>query len=73
MFTSIMRVLHEQLPCSRNFFSMKRKYRSKQFVKGTFSETKIKEIARPRMVRGLSMSKSPTRKNSSLSCSSRGS
>ena len=30
MFTSIMRVLHEMLPCSRNFFSMKRKYRMKQ-------------------------------------------
>jgi len=27
MFTSIMRVLHEMLPFSRNFFSMKRKYR----------------------------------------------
>lgn len=27
MFTSMMRVLHEILPCSRNFFSMKRKYR----------------------------------------------
>ena len=30
MFTSLMRVLHEMLPCSRNFFSMKRKYRQRQ-------------------------------------------
>ena len=28
MFTSLMRVLHEKLPCSRNFFKMKQKYRA---------------------------------------------
>ena len=32
MFTSIMRVLHEMLPCSRNFFSMKRKYKMRQIA-----------------------------------------
>lgn len=29
MFISIMRVLHEMLPCSRNFFKMKKKYKEK--------------------------------------------
>ena len=28
MFTSLMRVLHETLPCSRNFFKMRRKFRN---------------------------------------------
>ena len=76
MFTSIMRVLHELLPCSRNFFSMKRQYyRAKQLTHDNNEEiqTKVKEIARPRMVRGLSMSRSPTRKLSSRSTSSIGS
>lgn len=27
MFTGIMRCLHEKLPCSKNFFNMKRRYR----------------------------------------------
>ena len=62
MFTGIMRVLHEMLPCSRNFFSMKRKYRMAQQARDDVTErrTKIKEIASPRMVRGLSLSKSPS-------------
>ena len=70
MFTSIMRVLHEMLPCSRNFFNMKRKYRQ---VQKENEETKdegspgrrIREIASPRIVRGLSLGKSPTRRPSS--------
>ena len=67
MFTSIMRVLHEMLPCSRNFFSMKRKYRMAQRPRedGTERRTKVKEIASPRMVRGLSLGKSPTARGTS--------
>lgn len=68
MFTSIMRVLHETLPCSRNFFGMKRKYRLRQLaIDEEFNthESKIREIASPRIVRGLSLGKSPTRRQSS--------
>lgn len=70
MFTSIMRVLHEMLPCSRNFFSMKRKYRQRQLLidednASDFARAqRIREIASPRMVRGLSLGKSPSRKQS---------
>mmetsp|Transcript_6501 Transcript_6501/g.8768 ORF Transcript_6501/g.8768 Transcript_6501/m.8768 type:complete len:119 (-) Transcript_6501:878-1234(-) len=71
MFTSLMRVLHEMLPCSRNFFMMKRKYRASQLEQ---EETKsdgrrIREIASPRFVRGLSLGKSPSRRPSSRGCS----
>ena len=72
MFTSIMRVLHEMLPCSRNFFSMKRNYRQTR-DNASDIQPKIKEIATPRMVRGLSLGRSPSRKLSSRSCSSVGS
>ena len=68
MFTSIMRVLHETLPCSRNFFGMKRKYRLRQLAideEFPTHESKIREIASPRIVRGLSLGKSPTRRQSS--------
>ena len=70
-----MRVLHEILPCSQNFFSMKRRYRSKQLSLDNCEEVqpKVKEIAKPKMVRGLSLSRSPTRKLSSRSASSVGS
>lgn len=67
MFTSIMRVLHEMLPCSRNFFNMKRKFRAQQNEDD--EQRKIREIASPRMVRGLSLGRSPTRKISSRGCS----
>ena len=64
-----MRVLHETLPCSRNFFSMKRKYRVRQNAKNEEEpnnrESKIREIASPRIVRGLSLGKSPVRRQSS--------
>lgn len=71
MFTSIMRVLHEMLPCSRNFFSMKRKYRMMQASDHDRSpeSRKIREIASPRLVRGLSLGKSPSRRISSRGCS----
>jgi len=67
MFTSIMRVLHEMLPCSRNFFNMKRKYRLKQAERDENAGEirSVREIASPRFVRGLSLGKSPTRRQSS--------
>ena len=30
MFTSLMRVLHEMLPCSASYFSMRKKYLENQ-------------------------------------------
>ena len=65
-----MRVLHEMLPCSRNFFSMKRKYRLRQAAEQVEEAAdsraqRIREIATPRMVRGFSLSKSPSRRQSS--------
>ena len=65
MFTSIMRVLHEMLPCSRNYFSMKRKYRQRQTAQDSENRRNLREIASPRMVRGLSLGGSPTRRGSS--------
>ena len=67
MFTGLMRVLHETLPCSKNYFHMKRKYkRKKRKLSGAAladetDEAFIKTIASPRMVRGLSIGKSPGR------------
>jgi len=71
MFTSIMRVLHEMLPCSRNFFSMKRKYRLRQQdnEERKSEGRRIREIASPRFVRGLSLGKSPSRRPTSRDCS----
>lgn len=66
MFTSLMRVLHENLPCSRNFFSLKKKYRIQQSSNDEEEGRRnIREIASPRIVRGLSIGGSPTRRGSS--------
>lgn len=69
MFTSLMRVLHDCLPCSKNFFHMKRQYRARNCdfdremsPTAGASQMTIKAIASPRMVRGLSIGKSPGRK-----------
>ena len=70
MFTSMMRVLHACLPCSKNFFHMKRVYRARlgDFERETSAATQassaqaIKAIASPRLVRGLSIGKSPGRR-----------
>jgi hypothetical protein len=72
MFTSLMRVLHEMLPCSKNFFNMKRKYRLSQAEDddGNRSDNRrVREIASPRIVRGLSLHKSPSRRLSSRGAS----
>lgn len=76
MFTSLMRVLHETLPCSRNFFKMKQTFREEQEeeTKDGVEERKegrrIRKIATPKVVRGLSLSKSPSRRASGISFSS---
>ena len=65
MFTSMMRVLHDCLPCSKNFFHMKRMYRARNYDfdrEMSPPASSIKAIASPRLVRGLSIGKSPGRK-----------
>ena len=64
MFTSLMRVLHDSLPCSKNFFHMKRQWRqhASEYEYEVNPAATIKAIASPRLVRGLSIGKSPGRK-----------
>jgi hypothetical protein len=57
MFYSIMAVLQERLPCSKNFFRMKKLYRSKlggDSNAGRKSMSPHRTIASPSMVKGLS-------------------
>lgn len=71
MFLALMRVLHETLPCSKNFFSMKRKFRARQLECNADAQPqKIREISSPRIVRGLSLGKSPVRRPSSRASNS---
>ena len=84
MFTSLMRVLNETLPCSRNFFKMKQTSRNEQDEdeerKGGVEDDResrssrwkrnVVKIATPRIVRGLSLGKSPSRRTSMSSLSS---
>ena len=70
MFTALMRVLHETLPCSKNYFHIKRAFRRKQKLAGiqipgeVDNDDNIKTIASPKLVRGLSLGKSPSRNKS---------
>ena len=57
MYFSIMSLLHEQLPCSQNFFRLKKLYRAKMtnnFNNNRKSQSPARCIASPNMVRGLS-------------------
>jgi hypothetical protein len=57
MFYSIMAVLQERLPCSSNFFRMKKLYRSKLNADtnlGRKSMSPHRTIASPSLVKGLS-------------------
>lgn len=52
MFYSLMSILHEKLPCSANYFRMRRKF--KEQYKECQSPTKL--IASPNIMRGLKKS-----------------
>jgi hypothetical protein len=57
MFCSIMRVLHDNLPCTKNYFIQKRRYRnlmnSVNPTRRRSSSPSVKEIASPKFVKGL--------------------
>lgn len=57
MFYSLMRVLHEKLPCTKNFFNKRKHYRQKEEeVSPIRYQSTMKAIASPTMVRGLAIS-----------------
>ena len=57
MFCSIMRVLHDNLPCTKNYYIQKRRYRdlmnSVNPMRRRSSSPSVKEIASPKFVKGL--------------------
>ena len=56
MFYSIMRVLHEKLPCTKNFFRMKKQYREKISLSSPLPLTqKLSALASQKMVQGLAL------------------
>lgn len=55
MFYSLMAILHERLPCSKNFFRMKKTFRDREH-QGECSSP-VRTIASPKMIRGLSITK----------------
>ena len=56
MFYSLMAVLHEKLPCATNYFRLRKKFKDLHKT-----ESPIRTLASPRMIRGLSI---PKNKNS---------
>ena len=60
MFYSLMVILHEKLPCARNFYRLRQKFREKD---ANYQQTQmdnsspIRTIASPKMIRGLSITK----------------
>ena len=55
MFYSLMACLHEKLPCAKNYFRMRKKFREQQDYKGYMSP--VRAMASPKMIRGLSIPK----------------
>jgi hypothetical protein len=60
MFYSLMSVLHEKLPCAKNFYRLRNNFRRKdpkyqQAIKENASP--IRTIASPKLIRGLSITK----------------
>lgn len=56
MFYSLMAILHERLPCAKGFYRLKRSYRDKHLGEAR-SNSPIRTIASPKMIRGLSIKK----------------
>lgn len=57
MYFSLIQLLHEQLPCSQNFFRLKKIYRARMtqgYNNARKSQSPARAIASPNMVRGLS-------------------
>ena len=71
MFYSLMAILHMQLPCAGNFFRLKKQYRDLNRDNNA-SNSPIRTIASPKMIRGLSITKkSKNEKDSDFSGSPR--
>lgn len=61
MFYSLMSILHERIPLSKNFYKIRKKYRSNINNLTNSSETSpVRIIASPNMVKGLSLSRTTT-------------
>lgn len=61
-FFSLMALLHERLPCAPNIFRMKRVFRKQNALGETISvscksQSPVREIASPRMMKGISLFK----------------
>ena len=63
MFYSLMAILHMQLPCAGNFFRLKKEYRNQNPNRNNESNSPIRTIASPKMIRGLSITKGMRNKN----------
>ena len=61
MFFSIMRVLHDTLPCTKNFGRKRKNYRLKVEEQSPIPlPNAVKAIASPKMVKGLSLTSGRT-------------
>ena len=56
MFYSLMAILHERLPIATTFFRLKKQYRDMRKDRGECSSP-VRTIASPKMIRGLSITK----------------
>jgi hypothetical protein len=59
MFYNLMSLFHDKLPCSQNFFRLKKIFRTKLRAAGDGSDSPIRSIASPSL-----MQKNASRKNS---------
>jgi len=54
MFYSLMAILHEKLPCSKNHFRLKKKFRENHAIQnGEECQSPVKIIASPNIIKGL--------------------
>lgn len=55
MFCSIMRVLHDNLPCTKNYFIQKKRYKNllKRNSREGSTSPAVRKIASPKFVKGL--------------------
>jgi len=64
MFCSLMRVLHDHLPCTKNFFIQKHRYRNLLNTanpdRNRSTSPSVKEIASPKILKGLQFKRQMT-------------
>ncbi len=62
MFYSLMKILHEKLPLSKNYYVMRKNFREN--YKSTFSSQEsspVRIIAQPKLIKGMSLTNQNTR------------